>query len=594
MNAIPTFRRTLLAAGSLLAALVFAALWLLGSSITPTQAGSHLLLYVAPTGNDAGNDCSDSANPCATLQHAIDQSQPGSEILLASGTYTGVQARNGITQVAYISQSVTVRGGYTTTNWNEAYPLTQPTTLDAQGMGRVLVIPSQITATIVGLRITGGDASGLGGGLSGTDAGGGVYAYTATLTISNSLITLNTGSTITRAFGGGIYVQSSESTLVNNTILSNTASTADNGFGGGLTIVQGTSTLLNNTVRGNIGSTAEKGRGGGMYLFAANATVTANTVQNNIASLTSAGFGGGIFLFRNATLQNNIIISNTATTTISDTINGNGGGVYVLIGDPFIMINNLIAGNHAQTQGGGLWATGSSGQLLHNTIADNTGAGQGVYVGMSTTLGLTNTIIAGNSVGIFVTSTSTATLEATLWYANITNTAGTGAIFTGTINVYSNPNFIDPAVWNYHLGVGSAAIDAGVDAGVTIDIDGEPRPRGNGFDIGIDEFFLNQPPTADAGAPQTVHTGDLVTLDASASSDPDGDPLTYQWTQTGGDPVTINNPNTVSPTFTAPPTIGVLTFTLTVEDPFGLSSTDTVTITVEPLSVYLPIVVRQE
>jgi hypothetical protein len=34
---------------------------------------------------------------------------------------------------------------------------------------------------------------------------------------------------------------------------------------------------------------------------------------------------------------------------------------------------------------------------------------------------------------------------------------------------------------------GSAAIGAGVDAGVDHDIDGDPRPLGCGFDIGVDE-----------------------------------------------------------------------------------------------------------
>jgi hypothetical protein len=48
--------------------------------------------------------------------------------------------------------------------------------------------------------------------------------------------------------------------------------------------------------------------------------------------------------------------------------------------------------------------------------------------------------------------------------------------------------FVNPSVWNYHLTVGSAAIDAGVDAGVTTDIDGDTRPQGNGYDIGADEF----------------------------------------------------------------------------------------------------------
>ena len=54
-----------------------------------------------------------------------------------------------------------------------------------------------------------------------------------------------------------------------------------------------------------------------------------------------------------------------------------------------------------------------------------------------------------------------------------------------------DPAFVDPANDDYHLGSGSAAIDAGVDAGVASDIDGDPRPAGIGYDIGADEFAVH-------------------------------------------------------------------------------------------------------
>ena len=59
---------------------------------------------------------------------------------------------------------------------------------------------------------------------------------------------------------------------------------------------------------------------------------------------------------------------------------------------------------------------------------------------------------------------------------------------TGTI-VHSQDHSGAPAFVadGYHLGKGSAAIDRGVDAGVTDDIDGEDRPLGAGFDLGADE-----------------------------------------------------------------------------------------------------------
>jgi hypothetical protein len=84
---------------------------------------------------------------------------------------------------------------------------------------------------------------------------------------------------------------------------------------------------------------------------------------------------------------------------------------------------------------------------------------------------------------------------------------------------------------------------------------------------------VNNPPVAEAGQTQTVNEGTLVTLDGSASYDPDGDALTYSWLQTAGTPVTLFDSSTVNPTFTAPP-VGqggaTLTFQLTVSD--GLAS----------------------
>ena len=61
---------------------------------------------------------------------------------------------------------------------------------------------------------------------------------------------------------------------------------------------------------------------------------------------------------------------------------------------------------------------------------------------------------------------------------------------------------------------------------------------------------MDDPPTANAGPDQTVDEGDLVTLDGSGSTDPESETLTYSWTAPAG--VTLSDPNTANPTFTAP------------------------------------------
>jgi fibronectin-binding autotransporter adhesin len=725
------------------AGLALSLLWGLNSETIIDRAHAQGLddyatYYVAPGGNCAGME------PCfASIQEAVDAADhPEDVVKVAAGTYTGVQSRPSppgylgtsvVTQVVYVSKTVTVRGGYTAANWNTADPEANPATLNAQGMGRVLYITGDITPTIEGLLIAGGDASDQSGGPLGHDAGGGMYVYTATITVSECTIVSNTASTISAGFGGGLYLENSDATLNGNTMSGNTASTVGSGFGGGLylrnspamlsantvaentasagggayggglyldrsnatlldnvirsnasstyadatggglsiansnvtldgnTIVSNTAstaswgdgggvaleasaatldgnpiisntagaagrgdggglwiftsavtvtdntvesniasigdqgfggglyldnsggsltgnrvlnnvastaaegsggglylqesnaTLENNTVQGNIASTGDWGtggglclvrsdavvqsntiqrnaasagywgNGGGMYLRSSDATIESNTVQGNTASIGDQGFGGGLYLshsgatLRSNTVQGNVastddagnggglylhqcnrttldgntVISNTAT--FSGTASGRGGGLHVQNTNPFTLANNLVAGNHANTQGSGMSILGhseepTSGHLLHTTIAHNHGSREGVYVEGDTTIAFTNTIIAGHSqVGITATTGSTVTLEATLWHENGIDTGG-GTILTGTLNVWGNPAFIDPAVWDYHLAPGSAAIDAGVNAGVATDRDGTPRPQGSGYDIGAYEF----------------------------------------------------------------------------------------------------------
>ncbi len=87
-------------------------------------------------------------------------------------------------------------------------------------------------------------------------------------------------------------------------------------------------------------------------------------------------------------------------------------------------------------------------------------------------------------------------------------------------------------------------------------------------------------PTSNAGTNQTVNGGDTVTLDGSASSDPNGDTLTFDWSQTAGTSVTLSDSDTDSPSFTAPNENTTLTFELTVSDG-SESATDSVDVVVQ-------------
>ena len=98
---------------------------------------------------------------------------------------------------------------------------------------------------------------------------------------------------------------------------------------------------------------------------------------------------------------------------------------------------------------------------------------------------------------------------------------------------------------------------------------------------------VNQPPITDAGPDQTRNENTLVTLDGSASSDPDLDTLHFSWSQTGGPIVLLTGANTPNPTFTAP-TVGpggtVLTFQLVVNDGQASGSADTVRVAIQDVN----------
>jgi hypothetical protein len=91
-------------------------------------------------------------------------------------------------------------------------------------------------------------------------------------------------------------------------------------------------------------------------------------------------------------------------------------------------------------------------------------------------------------------------------------------------------------------------------------------------------------PSADSGADQSVKEGDVVVLNGTGSSDPNGKIVSYAWGIEDSDDdapaISLNGQNTSIATFTAPMVVGNVSsnsylFELTITDNDGLFGSDT-------------------
>jgi uncharacterized repeat protein (TIGR01451 family) len=326
-------KKKILVTVSLLAALALTlALILLMDRASPVLAdpGVH---YVG-TGGDCGG-----ASPCHdSLQEAVDAAAPGDEIRVATGTHSDPSTIGSWTQVAYISKTLSIQGGYNAdfSSWD---PDLFPTYLDAKGLGRGLVITAGAHVAIKGLYVTGGQApAGDAGGCSASDGG----------------------------HGGGIYIAAgAHLTMTSCSVISNTA-------GAGATVNTGPC----------IRNGGDGGHGGGIY-NAGNLTLEQSTVADNLAGAGGAGddwsgggghgggggSGGAIYNVGHMSLQYSSVVSNSA---------GYGGEGGSGAGSPGYMGGK---GGHGG-DGGGIYndATATTWELiLSNNEAGYGGKGGGGY-----------------------------------------------------------------------------------------------------------------------------------------------------------------------------------------------------------------------
>jgi hypothetical protein len=391
--------------------------------------------------------------------------------------------------------------------------------------------------------------------------------------------------------GGGVLIQWSSPSIVGNWIVNNGACS-----GAGVYSHFSSPLIQGNTISRNFVYACSGASGLGVYVGGNSA---AELIENVITENSGFANGGGVTLFAagRAVLRSNVIARNVTSGFSPCT---SGGGIWMVNFSEATIVNNLVVGNVAGCGGGFYWG-GSTGvtTFVNNTFADNDGA-EGSAIDMSGVDGrhvIHNNIIIGKAgqTALYCRN-STSTPPPVVNTSNVF--APQGLAYGGTCadqtgqrgNISVDPLFARNAFGdvpgNYRLQGGSPAIDAGNNAAPQIpgvDLDGNARVfDGNvdgdaRVDMGAYEYTVaNRAPVAHAGPDQTVNAGASclarVTLDGGASSDADGDSLSYTWTGPFG------TASGAAPTVVLP--AGTHVVTLSVSDGRGGSASDSVSVVV--------------
>ncbi len=341
---------------------------------------------------------------------------------------------------------------------------------------------------------------------SGTVFGGGaIFAYAAT--VSGGAFISNTAN---HAGGGAYFV--SPATITGTTFMSNT--TVNNRGGGAYFDADIT---LQNTAF--VGNQAPSDRGAGAY-FRGTAAITGSVFMNN----TSSNRGGGALFFNTASIYQTQFLSNTAgihgggayfstafnldQVTFSDNTAGagNGGAVFTAGSANSQVVNALFTGNNAGQSGEDLLLGGTGTTTLrHLTLANSSlNSGAAIYVDVGS-VQVTNTIFANYAAGLVISTSATASADYNLYFNAPTNAITGSHSLTAT-----DPLFVAPLSFNFHLSKPSPAFRAGLNLGVATDLEG--TARADPPTLGAYELFV----VADlslglSGAPALTAPGVVIT-----------------------------------------------------------------------------------
>ncbi len=235
-------------------------------------------------------------------------------------------------------------------------------------------------------------------------------------------------------------VNASDHMIVQNCIVQNMAAVQDPNGAAGIDFTGGTTqSIARNNIARNIGTLGAPGANPidhGIYVRGIGNIIENNVVSNNISH--------GIHLYSNVVgaVNDNIIRGNI--------VHDNGSrGILLAAGDGNIAYNNTVYNNgvHDNREGIGIGFGASNSAVYNNTVT----GGSGICINIRLGEGV-NSIIKNNIC----------------WHtgSDSVSNGGSGSMISNNL-LGIDPLFVNEAAKDFHLQIGSPAIDAGVDVGLS-------------------------------------------------------------------------------------------------------------------------------
>jgi hypothetical protein len=333
----------------------------------------------------------------------------------------------------------------------------------------------------------------------------GLYFYQTTAQATNCIVTENTATN----GGAGIYCYTA-SPIISDTIISSNINSGFLGGGGVLSRQNSSPTIKNCTIRNNEATSSSSG--GGVNCRDSSTLIISNSVISG-NSATQSGGGINVYDATSSLLLTNCIIASNTTSSY-------GGGIYCS-GDSVEIVNCTLNKNWA-IRGGGIYNGGSTPITVTNSILWGDTAEDPRFPTMN----------LGNEVyPIFDIYEPSGITYYVITYSDVDqNVDGKGPVYPGVGNIRSNPLFTVSVNEDYHLTSSSPCLDAGTDDTETYpdlptdDLDGNSRPWDGDKDgiaerdMGAYELVSETKPTTTGGETTFFIDGELsITFDTIIS-----------------------------------------------------------------------------